>query len=172
MFYFAYGSNMLRARLEQRVGAVSVVGVGCVPAYQLRFHKRSVDGSGKCNLLYTGRLIDNAHGVVYAMRLSQRVQLDKYEGRSYEAQTVIVQVGSRHVRALTYIARPEHIEEGMSPYDWYHAFVLAGAREHGLDPRHIEAIANTHALRDPNMQRAIQNERLLRFAATKLNNSD
>ncbi len=167
MFYFAYGSNMLRARLEQRVGVVSVVGAGRVSAYQLRFHKRSVDGSGKCNLLYTGNLTDHAHGVVYAMRLGQRVQLDKYEGRSYEAKTVIVQVGSRHVRALTYVGRPEHIEEGMSPYDWYHAFVLAGAREHGLDPRHIEAIVDTRAQPDPDMQRAIQNERLLRFAATK-----
>ncbi len=168
MYYFAYGSNMLRARLAHRVGAISVVGAGTVSAHEMRFHKRSGDGSGKCNLYFTGSGTDQAHGVVYALRLEQRARLDKFEGRSYRAQTVVVRVGRERLRALTYVALSEYLHDDLQPFDWYHAFVIAGARQHGLDANYVEAIARVTPLRDHDPERAADNTRLLRRAAVTI----
>lgn len=47
LIYFAYGSNMSRARLEQRVGPVHALGVGRLRDYRHSFTKRGRDGTGK-----------------------------------------------------------------------------------------------------------------------------
>jgi gamma-glutamylcyclotransferase len=54
MKYFAYGSNMLTERLRARVGGAAALSKVCVCGYRVRFHKRSDDGSGKCNIIETG----------------------------------------------------------------------------------------------------------------------
>jgi gamma-glutamylcyclotransferase len=48
---FAYGSNMLSARLRERVPSARPAGTACLPGFSLRWHKVSVDGSGKCNVV-------------------------------------------------------------------------------------------------------------------------
>jgi gamma-glutamylcyclotransferase len=50
--YLAYGSNLHPLRLTLRVPSARVIGVVEMPGYMLEFHKRSIDGSGKC-LIYT-----------------------------------------------------------------------------------------------------------------------
>jgi hypothetical protein len=47
--YFAYGSNMETARLRERMPSAKPLGVAKLSGHELRFHKRSKDGSGKCN---------------------------------------------------------------------------------------------------------------------------
>ena len=51
---FAYGSNMLTARLRERVSSAAAVGIGRLPGHVLKWHKRSRDGSGKCDIESTG----------------------------------------------------------------------------------------------------------------------
>lgn len=46
LYYFAYGSNMLAARLTARR-----LGIATLPAWQLRFHKVGSDGSGKGDIV-------------------------------------------------------------------------------------------------------------------------
>lgn len=48
---FAYGSNMLTARLRERVSSARPVGTACLPGFSLRWHKVSVDRSGKCDVV-------------------------------------------------------------------------------------------------------------------------
>lgn len=48
---FACGSNMLTARLRERVSSARPVGTACLPGFSLRWHKVSVDGSGKCDVV-------------------------------------------------------------------------------------------------------------------------
>lgn len=164
MYYFAYGSNMLRPRLAERVGAVAVAGVGTVSGHQLRFHKRSHDGSAKCNLYYTGRGFDETLGVVYDLRADQRTRLDRHEGHGYCTRSVHVTLGHRTVRAVTYVATADFLDEELRPYDWYLAFVITGARQHGLDSRYVDAIATVAPEPDRVPARAALNARLLRWA--------
>ena len=53
MLYFAYGSNMLTARLRERMPSCKPLGIAKLPGHALRFHKRSKDQSGKCNAFAT-----------------------------------------------------------------------------------------------------------------------
>lgn len=66
-YYFAYGSNMSSVRLKERAPSSRAVGVAQLPEYVLKFHKRSKDGSGKCNALFTGVATDVVFGVVFEM---------------------------------------------------------------------------------------------------------
>lgn len=46
---FAYGSNMLTDRLRERVPSARPVAVARLAGHSLRWHKVSIDGSGKCD---------------------------------------------------------------------------------------------------------------------------
>ena len=78
MFYFAYGSNMLTERLQARVSSASFKSTAILPDYSLRFHKRSTDGSGKCDVVQcAGELV---HGVFFKIDCVQQDMLDDAEG--------------------------------------------------------------------------------------------
>ena len=49
--YFAYGSNLVMARLRARVPVFGLIGPARLPAMRLTFDKRGSDGSGKANLV-------------------------------------------------------------------------------------------------------------------------
>ena len=59
MKYFAYGSNMLEARLKHSSRAPSAIYivVGELLVFQLHFHYIGMDGSAKCNAFETGKKI-------------------------------------------------------------------------------------------------------------------
>lgn len=44
----AYGSNLHPLRLRKRVSTANLIGIVEMQGYQLAFHKRSTDESGKC----------------------------------------------------------------------------------------------------------------------------
>lgn len=80
VLYFAYGSNMSVARLENRVSSVQVITIARLDNHQLRFHKRSRDGSGKCNAKCVGDAADTVYGVLFEMTVSKKRLLDENEG--------------------------------------------------------------------------------------------
>lgn len=51
VLYFAYGSNLCLPRLRSRVPSVALVGTAVLSGYELRWHKRSTDTSGKCDVI-------------------------------------------------------------------------------------------------------------------------
>jgi len=154
--YFAYGSNMSTARLRERMPSAEPIGLATLPRHALRFHKRSVDGSGKCaaHAADDGEVV----GVLFRFNPSERSSLDKAEGagNGYEHATVTVlnDKGKRR-KVLTYLATPSHIDDQLKPYSWYKDLVLAGAAEHGLPPTYVaEWIAAVQTSEDPNQARA------------------
>ncbi len=155
--YFAYGSNMSTARLRERMPSCEPLGVATLSGHALRFHKRSKDGSGKCNALATGEE-DKVIGVLFSFDPAERAKLDKAEGagKGYDGATVTVINNKGHRRkVLTYLAAADHIEDSLKPYDWYMDFVLAGATEHGLPPEYITRdIRSAEAIEDSNESRA------------------
>ena len=78
--YFAYGSNMLGQRLKDRVKSAEFFSNAWIRSYEVRFRKKSDDGSGKADLVQTGDLEDIVHGVVYQFDPDHWPALDKHEG--------------------------------------------------------------------------------------------
>src|ERR1700692_2844193 len=76
--YFAYGSNMLPARLSARCRSARVVGKGIAQDFALEFSKPSKDNSGKATLVNAqGATVP---GVVYEIEAAERDALDRHEG--------------------------------------------------------------------------------------------
>ena len=160
-YYFAFGSNLSRNRLEQRLGACEVWGVAWLPEYQLCFHKNGKDGSGKCDVFHQPGSEHRAYGVVYVLSDEQLVALDGFEGPGYRREIVLVYGNEQVVSAATYIAKPDEIEAGLKPYPWYKAFVEAGAREHRLPEHYIADIAAIDTIPDLDQKRVEKNRAIL-----------
>ena len=160
-WYFAYGSNMARPRLEQRVGRCRALGHGWLEGFDLRFHKRGRDGSGKCDAFATGAAGDVVHGVLYGMSQQQRERLDGFEGPDYSVLTLTVTHRGGVVEAFLYAARAHAIRSELEPFDWYKALVAAGARQAGLPAVYRARIAAAPARPDPDLERARANRAIL-----------
>ena len=138
--YFAYGSNMLTGRLRGRVGNCTPGGLAILSGHVLRFHKRSKDGSGKCNAFATGNANDSVLGVLFDISEVGKPILDKAEGLGYcynEASIEITRSDGQIIRAFTYIADTDHIDDTLKPTAEYRNFVERGAEEHHLAPEYI-----------------------------------
>lgn len=164
MHYFAYGSNMLTARLAQRVRGARPLGPAQLSRHQLRFHMRGSDGSGKCNVLNTGRVEDVVHGVVFEIDERRLPRLHVAEGPGYEFLELQVVMRDEPLRAAVYRARPAWLDDALAPFLWYQYFVVAGGREHGLPEPYVRSIENMFARRDPNRWRVIRNHWIARRA--------
>lgn len=163
--YFGYGSNLFAARLEHRLGYCPRLGAASLSGYALRFHKRGRDGSGKCDAFRTGDPADRLWGGVFRLDVGQLAELDRIEGPGYERATVAVILGGRSVGADLYVARPEARAPGLTPYDWYKEFVLAGARELAFPRDYLDAIEAVPSLPDPDRARAARNRLIGRSAS-------
>ena len=128
--YFAYGSNMLRARLEERGVVLLDEGQAAqVSDYNLVFNKQSIDGSSKANLMPAPGA--NAWGGLFLVNSNSLDGLDDAEGAPghYRRATVTVIRQGEKCEAMTYLAHPNKIlKVPARPYDWYLALILAGAR--------------------------------------------
>lgn len=146
--YFAYGSNMLRERLLAR--KVILIGSGqpaFVDGFKLLFNKKS-KGSSKANLVQ--EVGSKTWGVLFGVDSDSLDSLDDAEGapvhyrRQYD---FTVHTESGQLAAMTYLAQPGKILTiPDSPYDWYLALILAGAKAcPGISPewlKHIRQIGN------------------------------
>ena len=138
--YFAYGSNMLTARLFGRCDSASPITVAKVDGYRLAFSKHSVDGSGKATLVPDYELNCTVYGAVFSIADTQLPTLDDFEGSAYQRRSVPVRCihSGEEYDATTYFAR--HQEAGLVPYDWYLALVIAGLEEHRIDSEYTKAV--------------------------------
>lgn len=135
--YFAYGSNMSRARLEERVGEVVHQGRALLSGYVHRFDHQGSDGTAKGNIAQAAS--DVVHGVLYALRDDQVQLLEPYEGGydviTVELELVLVQ---RRVRAYTYTSRV--IAPGLAPLADYLEHYFSGMLENGIPEAYVERI--------------------------------
>ncbi len=160
--YLAYGSNLHPQRLLERTPSARVIGVVQIPGLQLAFHKRSTDGSDKCDLLEssTGAL---SYGVLYALSRADKGILDDVEGlgRGYHETSLRLSCNNHTYQAYAYVATHTHIDAALRPYHWYKAFVLAGARHHNLPQTYVDGIESVQSIPDPDMSRDASNMALL-----------
>ncbi len=158
MLYFAYGSNMVSERLKTRIPSPPQTIVKAIlPEYDLRFHKKSTDGSGKCTVVENEG--DVVHGIIFEIDEAGKRELDEIEGvgSGYEIERISVQSGKQWLHPYTYVASHEYIDEAVIPYSWYKTLVLEGAKEHKLPRHYISEIQNVNSHTDVDRNRAMRN---------------
>jgi len=136
-FYFAYGSNMSRERLEERTGIAECIGHTLLDDYVHSFSHRGADGTAKGNIEpASGHLV---RGVLYRLHRKQIELLQPYEG-GYEALDVkVVSPGGGEVwDAYTYMAPKD--ADGLLPREFYVAHYQRGMEQHQFPLDYIERI--------------------------------
>jgi gamma-glutamylcyclotransferase len=159
--YFAYGSNMMTARLTARCPSATPRGVAFAQDHRLTFWKKGRDGSGKGHLAASPGL--SQPGVLFTLSTDDLIALDRFEGAGYgyrRADDFIVRLKdtSEITQAATYIATD--LDETLQPYDWYLALIVAGAREHAFDEKIMREFSATACREDPDQTRASRHEAL------------
>jgi gamma-glutamylcyclotransferase len=162
--YFAYGSNMLTEWLRGRCPSAQPIGIAIAANHKLVFGKRSIDKSGKATLVPAEG--NHTPGVVFEIAESERGLLDTAEGFKHDKpddpnrykrddsfQIRLVESDSI-ITATTYLANK--LEDGLKPYDWYLALLIAGAVQYGLDSTHIKELKQTESDKtNDNRQKAL-----------------
>ncbi len=153
VLYFAYGSNMCLPRLRARLPSVQSVGSAILCGYELRWHKKGSDGSGKCSIVHVGG-DEVVHGALFSIPKTEKPSLDRVEGSGYGNITVSVESTWGDVTAETYKAHESAIDDAALPYSWYKTLVVSGAESQGLPPAYVDALRLVYAVEDPNGDRA------------------
>jgi hypothetical protein len=162
---FAYGSNMCTQRLRARTPSAQPLCIGRLDGHRLMWHKVGRDGSAKCDIRQTGASDDVVWGVLFRITIADKPVLDAAEGLGdgYESKSVAIRTRTGIVQALSYQAT--HVDATLRPFDWYRAFVVAGADEHGLPAAYRRLLLLQPALDDPDGERRALNLALLHNAA-------
>lgn len=162
ILYFAYGSNLCFARLEARVPGSRFHGLGTLRGYDLRWHKRGQDGSGKCSVALS-KSGAGVQGALFLIPASGKPGLDRVEGKGvgYNEIEVVVETASKPLSAVTYMATETHIDEGLMPFSWYRDLVVAGAEALGLPPAYIDSRLRVAARKDDDVIRDRDNRSAL-----------
>ncbi|MET0071793.1 MAG: gamma-glutamylcyclotransferase family protein [Candidatus Thiodiazotropha sp.] len=154
MLYFSYGSNMSSRRLLSRVPAAEYITTAALHGHELIFHKRSRDGSAKCDAFETKSDRQVVMGVVYEISKEDRAVLDRIEGlgKGYEVKGVeLITPQERTMAAYTYYATS--IDNTLQPFHWYKHHVMAGALEYRLPLTYIDSLQRVASREDPDPQR-------------------
>lgn len=161
--YFAYGSNMLPARLIARCESAEVIGTAVAKNHRLEFSKPSKDESGKATLIQAGSEPVQTPGIVFEIAKTDLTNLDRAEGagHGYEREEnfqVSTVATAETLTVTTYLASKTNNE--LKPFDWYLALVLAGARLHELDAEHQRRLSEVSYDIDTNHTRVSRIEAL------------
>ena len=153
MWYAAYGSNLHPIRLRERISSAQLVTTSFLPDWSLHFHKRSKDGSGKCNILSGG---DGIHIAIFDISAEDKLALDNIEGLGLGYSETLLNVAGIG-DCVSYCADESHIDSSLYPYDWYKELVLVGAQAHGFPEDYLNRIQSLQTRKDPDPNRSVKN---------------
>ncbi len=155
LHYLAYGSNLHPLRLQERVPSARFIGVAPLPGRAVTFHKRSMDGSGKCNLV-AADASSVAYGAVYEFLRRDKPRLDAVEmcGGGYREVAMKAMLNGACYQPYVYLATRSHIDDSLRPYDWYHSLVIAGVRYYDLPEEYLSGLTSVSPVPDPDEERA------------------
>ncbi len=150
---------MCRGWLERRISSANLVAVAALRGHQMRFHKKSKDGSGKADAYRTDSPFDVVWGVVLKVNEEDKARLDTAEGLGHGYLERVVDVTERSGRsyaASMYYADMQAIDSSLRPYSWYLRLVLEGARAHNLPPEYIDSLEAVETSEDSVPERAAE----------------
>ncbi|MFC1935881.1 gamma-glutamylcyclotransferase, partial [Chloroflexota bacterium] len=108
-------------------------GRGFLTDKKMLFNKRSMDGSGKANLVDSPD--DVTWGVIYEIDAQDLDALDRIEGGYDRLPVLVRRLDGDTVEAESYVSR--NLADAPVSYEWYKELVLSGAREHNLPQDYI-----------------------------------
>ena len=164
MQYAAYGSNLHPVRLAKRISSATLIGTAHLEQWSLRFHKRSQDGSGKCNIVHAQ---GGVHFAIFDVSAEDKLVLDKIEGLGNGYSDISLDI-PRYGKCTSYVAQGSYIDDSLRPYDWYKALVLAGARFHGFPDDYLQRIESTRTSEDPDPVRRGNQWEIVNLVRTSL----
>jgi cation transport regulator ChaC len=147
--YFAYGSNMCTARLQERVPSARPIGIAVLRGWKFVCNNISKDDSAKASIEeFEGGKV---WGGLFEFDEKHENCLDKAEGvnsKTYKKQKITVELddGSIVDNVLTYIG--EKPVKDKKPYDWYLKYIVCGAKEHGLPRDYIDILEHIEMQED------------------------
>jgi gamma-glutamylcyclotransferase len=128
---FAYGSNMLEQRMQEREPTSKRVGNAFLPGWKIKLNKLGKDGTAKANIekqhTIRARMCSKVWGVLYQIPASRLDHLAmRFEpGYSTERIDVYSEGDSRRRPAACFVSEI-HIEQER-PATWYTDMIVAGA---------------------------------------------
>ena len=149
--YFAYGSNMLPARLQARCSSARVIDTATAQSFRLEFTKPGKDGSGKATLVESAFSEVATLGVLFEIEWTELHQLDRAKGAGYgydreNSFRVTSASTGETITATTYLASAKNPE--LEPFDWYLALLLAGSHHHAFNNDHLKRLRATSHIVD------------------------
>jgi len=150
-------------RLLERVPSTNLLGVAELDKHRLAFHKKSQDGSSKCNLVRTGKESDGVYGAIYQMDSAHKQALDCFEGNGngYHDSQLTVELHGKEHSCFTYFAQETHVADGLKPYHWYKNLVVLGARHLQFPDVYVRSIEMIESVEDPDETRWKQHNLLI-----------
>jgi gamma-glutamylcyclotransferase (GGCT)/AIG2-like uncharacterized protein YtfP len=143
VLYFAYGSNLSKERMRQRIGRFPESQRAELRGYRLAFNKGTADSP----TAYANIVPDPAGivwGAAYECSEAELKALDGFEGVSggdYERATLIVALADgRNAKATAYVAGKAFVVPERAPDEGYLRFILDGARSHRLPEEYVRSI--------------------------------
>jgi hypothetical protein len=125
VLYFAYGSNMNLDRMAQRAPGAAMVGIGRLRDHRVVFNKRSIDGTGKANIVQDRQSGLGAWGVVFEIAKEDFRALADFE-KGYFLRETVVTVNEEPKQVMTFIAEPDSVVQ-IPPSETYLKQILDGA---------------------------------------------
>jgi gamma-glutamylcyclotransferase len=153
---------MLMERLRARVPSAQNPTPFPLWKHRLRFHKKSVDCSGKCSIVATESDGDVVHGVIFDVEEEQIKALDCAEGvgHGYIREEITILLSGTQTKVFVYVAEKDAIDEALMPYRWYYDLVLAGAEQHALPRDYVAGLRAVPFAQDPKPNRKSRIEAL------------
>jgi len=130
MKYFAYGSNMNSERMKQRKIKFSKREWAILKGWRLEFNKmssRNPEKEGYANIVRDNEGV--VEGILYEILKEDIIKLDSYEGYPSHYDRIYVKVNlknGKEIEAVTYIAQPDKIKDGLKPSKEYLNHLLKG----------------------------------------------
>jgi gamma-glutamylcyclotransferase (GGCT)/AIG2-like uncharacterized protein YtfP len=129
MKYFAYGSNMSLNRMTKRGITFSQRRFAMLKCFRLEFNKVASDNpkAGYASIVHDANCA--VEGALYEIQNADINKLDKFEGYPDHYQKIKVTVqeaDGQEIEALTYIAHPDKVRDGLKPSKEYMQHLLAG----------------------------------------------
>ncbi len=139
VWYFAYGSNMSRATMQQRAGQILDAQPGRLENYALVFNKKVRGGSAEANIQAARG--ETVYGVLYKISESALRALDRATAVPEHYRRIelnVTDAAGKSIPAQVYIAAK--VEKGLRPAPHYLQTLIRGAGEHGLPAEYIADI--------------------------------
>ncbi len=141
--------------------SAELIGVAQHPDHVLTFHKKSNDGSSKCNMFNSES--DLIYGAIYKLKPEHKNRLDEFEGKGYGYidNQITLEHDDMEYTCFTYLAQKSHIVSDHKPYHWYKNLVLLGAQYLQFPDTYISSIEVVESIEDPDRTRRKEKELLI-----------